>query len=121
MKGIITVDVGTTSMRAILYGADGAVVHVHQEENAPTFFPDGRVEQAPQAWSGILVKSLKTCATALEVREQQQAICTGRRPGCIGIDGFKGFASAVERFAEPAVDGTGSQYGCLDDIGVRYR
>ena len=64
MKGIITVDIGTTSMRAILYDAAGRIVHVHQRENAPQFFSDGRVEQAPQAWAGILVESLKACADA---------------------------------------------------------
>lgn len=64
MKGIITVDIGTTSMRAILYDAAGRIVHVHQRENAPQFFSDGRAEQAPQAWAGILVESLKACADA---------------------------------------------------------
>ena len=64
MKGIITIDIGTTSMRAILYDAAGRIVHVHQRENAPQFFSDGRAEQAPQAWAGILVESLKACADA---------------------------------------------------------
>jgi glycerol kinase len=62
MKGIITVDIGTTSMRAILYDADGLIEHIHLRDNAPDFFPDGRVEQAPQAWAGILAESLKACA-----------------------------------------------------------
>lgn len=47
MKAIITVDVGTTSVRACLYGIDARVVHLAQRENSPVFFDDGRVEQDP--------------------------------------------------------------------------
>ncbi|WP_319243564.1 FGGY-family carbohydrate kinase [uncultured Propionivibrio sp.] len=64
MKGIVTVDVGTTSMRAILYDGDGRIVHVYQRDNAPDYYDDGRVEQAPQAWSGILADSLAACVVA---------------------------------------------------------
>ena len=77
MKGIITVDIGTTSMRAILYGADGQIEHIHQRENAPTFFHDGRVEQAPEAWSDVLVDSLKACADVAQAK--------GVSPACISV------------------------------------
>ena len=62
MKGIITVDIGTTSMRAILYDADGRVRQMDQRENVPEFFNDGRVEQDPAAWPAILFSVLRCCA-----------------------------------------------------------
>ena len=62
MTGIIAVDIGTTSMRAILYNSEGRIEHIHQQENAPEFYADGRVEQAPEDWAGILAASLKACA-----------------------------------------------------------
>jgi len=51
-------------MRAILYDGDGRIVHVYQRDNAPEYFDDGRVEQAPQAWAGILADSLAACVVA---------------------------------------------------------
>ena len=64
MNGIITVDIGTTSMRAILYDTDGRSLHVDQRENIPQFFNDGRVEQDPAAWQTIIGAVLGSCAQA---------------------------------------------------------
>lgn len=88
MKGIITIDVGTTSMRAILYDAAGQILHVHQQENAPEFFVDGRVEQAPQAWESILVRSLKACSDVARDKEVEP-LCiavTAQRSSVIPVD-----------------------------------
>ena len=93
MKGVITVDIGTTSMRAILYGDAGRVVHVHQRENAPTFFSDGRVEQAPQTWAGILAESLKTCADA--------ALAHGIVPACVAVTAQRSSVIPVDADGEP--------------------
>lgn len=88
MKGIITVDVGTTSMRAILYDADGRIEHIHQRENEPDFFTDGRVEQAPQAWAGILAESLKACADYARGKDIELACIsvTAQRSSVIPVD-----------------------------------
>ena len=64
MNGIITVDIGTTSMRAILYDTDGRPLHIDQRENIPQFFDDGRVEQDPAAWQTIIGAVLGSCAQA---------------------------------------------------------
>ena len=88
MKGIITVDIGTTSMRAILYDAAGTMVHTYQRDNAPDFFADGRVEQAPQAWAGILADSLGACADAARERALEPAgiAVTAQRSSVIPVD-----------------------------------
>ena len=88
MKGIITIDVGTTSMRAILYDTAGQILHIHQQENAPEFFVDGRVEQAPQAWESILTASLKACADAAH-EKNVEPLCisvTAQRSSVIPVD-----------------------------------
>ena len=77
MKGIITVDIGTTSMRAVLYDTDGRQLHIDQHDNAPQFFDDGRVEQDPALWPGILRTTLKSCA--------DRARGAGVEPLCIAV------------------------------------
>ena len=93
MKGIITVDIGTTSMRAILYDAAGRIEHIHQQENAPEFFDDGRVEQAPQAWAGILAESLKACAG--------EAASKGIEPACISVTAQRSSVIPVDADGTP--------------------
>lgn len=88
MKGIITIDVGTTSMRAILYDVAGEILHVHQQESAPEFFIDGRVEQKPQEWERILVASLKDCSAVARARavEPMCIAVTAQRSSVIPVD-----------------------------------
>lgn len=89
MQGIITVDIGTTSMRAILYDADAHVVHVHQRENMPEYFCDGRVEQDPAAWSSVLLDVLTGCARAAN-HHSIEPLCiavTAQRSSVIPVDG----------------------------------
>jgi glycerol kinase len=68
MKGIITVDIGTTNTRAILYDADACPIHTDQRETIPEFYCDGRVEQDSVAWQTILPSVLKGCAEVARVR-----------------------------------------------------
>ena len=77
MKGVITVDIGTTSMRAVLYDADSHLIHMDQQENIPEYFNDGRVEQDASAWANILPVVLRNCATAAQAR--------GILPTCIAV------------------------------------
>jgi hypothetical protein len=66
MKRIITVDIGRTSMGAILHGVDGRAMHMVQHENMVEFLNNGRVEQDRAAWQGVLLTVLKKCASAAE-------------------------------------------------------
>jgi len=77
MKGVITVDIGTTSMRAVLYDADSHMIHMDQKENIPDYFNDGRVEQDASAWTKILPEVLSSCAAAARDR--------GIEPTCIAV------------------------------------
>lgn len=88
MKGIITVDIGTTSMRAILYDADARVVHIEQRENMPKFFNDGRVEQDPSAWQSVLNAVLSGCAgvAASKNIDPRCVSVTAQRSSVIAVD-----------------------------------
>ena len=67
MKGIITVDIGTTSLRAILYDREARALHLDQRENPPVFHGDGRVEQRR-------VTLAKCRERIAQLRRQQQDI-----------------------------------------------
>jgi len=88
MKGIITVDIGTSSMRAILYDADGGVIDTRQRENQPDFFSDGRVEQDPAAWHKVLGDVLEDCAACAAAKDFE-VLCvsvTAQRSSVIPVD-----------------------------------
>ena len=93
MKGIITVDIGTSSMRAILYDTDARVIHVDQRENVPQFFNDGRVEQDPAAWPTIVREVLRSCA--------EVASASGIEPLCIAVTAQRSSVIPVDRDGVP--------------------
>jgi len=93
MKGIITVDIGTTSMRAVLYDADSHLIHMDQRENTPEYHSDGRVEQDASAWKKILPDVLKSCATA--------ARTAGMEPVCISVTAQRSSVIPIDRLGNP--------------------
>ena len=93
MKAIITVDIGTTSMRAILYDTQGRALHIDQRENVPLFFNDGRVEQDPAAWQTIVAEVLSSCA--------QVAATKGVTPLCVSVTAQRSSVIPVDRDGAP--------------------
>ena len=93
MKAIITVDIGTTSMRAILYDTQGRALHIDQRENVPLFFNDGRVEQDPAAWQTIVAEVLSSCA--------QVAATKGVTPLCMSVTAQRSSVIPVDRDGVP--------------------
>ena len=93
MKGVITVDIGTTSMRGALYDAAGRLVHMDQQDNAPRYFSDGRVEQDASAWQAILPRVLKSCADA--------AGSAGLAPACIAVTAQRSSVIPIDRDGTP--------------------
>jgi glycerol kinase len=74
---VLAIDQGTTSTRAILFGADTSIAAVAQQEFAQHFPADGEVEHEPDdLWSSTLA----TCRDAL-----YQAGATARDIAAIGI------------------------------------
>ncbi|GAB1482587.1 xylulokinase [Treponema sp.] len=61
-KGIITVDVGTSSLRSVLFDEQGKVLLISRRENPPEFLAEGRVRQDPQSWKRLIPETLRECA-----------------------------------------------------------
>lgn len=63
-QAVISVDVGTSSLRSVLFDCQGNILAKAQEE-LPLLFPqEGYVEQAPLAWRGALLRTLAKIAAA---------------------------------------------------------
>ncbi len=93
MKGVITADIGTSSMRATLHDAAGQVVFVEQREHMPTFHNDGRVEQDPRDWQAGLSALLRSCRDAAEHR--------GIEPAGVALTAQRSSVIAVDRAGQP--------------------
>lgn len=89
MKAIITVDIGTSSTRAMLYDDAGQVHYLDQRDSGPTFIEDGRVEQDPLTWHSVLRSVLKNCA--------EVAASKGFTPVCIAVTAQRSSLIAVDR------------------------
>ncbi len=89
MKAIITVDVGTTSIRACLHGADAQLVHMEQRENVPILLDEGRVEQDPLACQAGVLAVLKVCAELAKAK--------GFEPLCLAIAAQRSSVIPVDR------------------------
>lgn len=62
--GIIAIDAGTTSIRAVLFDRSGRPVAFAQAENPPVYFEDGRVEQDASTWREALFRILSELSGA---------------------------------------------------------
>jgi sugar (pentulose or hexulose) kinase len=87
-SGIITIDIGTTSMRAILYDREGRQLAMSRRDNQPEYFQDGRVEQDAGTWESILAQVLSDSAKAAEAHDiQPEGISlTAARSSVIPVD-----------------------------------
>lgn len=63
-EGIIAIDAGTTSIRAVLFDRSGRPEAFAQAENPPVYFEDGRVEQEASTWREALFRILSEVSTA---------------------------------------------------------
>ena len=63
-EGIIAIDAGTTSIRAVLFDRAGRPGAFTQAENPPVYFEDGRVEQEASTWREALFRILSEVSAA---------------------------------------------------------
>ncbi|MDR0440421.1 MAG: carbohydrate kinase [Candidatus Accumulibacter sp.] len=93
MQGVITVDIGTTSVRGALYDAGGRLIHMQARENAPRYLSDGRVEQDASTWKAILPEVLKSCAAAAKDAHAE--------PACISVTAQRSSVIPIDRDKNP--------------------
>ena len=70
--GIIVVDVGTSSLRSILYSDTGAKLYTRQIEYSPTYLENDWVEENPADWIGAMETTLS--AAVAFAKEQGHTI-----------------------------------------------
>lgn len=93
MKGLVSVDIGSTSMRAVLFDADGRVLHVAQLSTPPEYGPGGRVEQDARVWARGLGTLLRECGAACAAQDIA--------PQCIAVTAQRSSVLAVDAQGEP--------------------
>jgi glycerol kinase len=88
MLGIVAVDIGSTSMRAILYDTRGRAIHMDSRPCGPRFFPDGRVEQDAATWQAVLLDILKSSGAMAAAKglELQGIAVTAQRSSVLPVD-----------------------------------
>ena len=59
---IITVDIGTSSLRSVLFDARGRILRIEQRDNPPRCLDGQRIEQEPGTWERHLIETLSACA-----------------------------------------------------------
>lgn len=83
---ILVLDIGTTSMRGILYDHSGRKLAVHQVPNHPRFLPDGLVEESPDDWSGNTFKIFKALLATREGAGLEAISITSQRSSILPVD-----------------------------------
>jgi sugar (pentulose or hexulose) kinase len=88
MQGVISVDVGSTSMRSVLYDAAGRAHHTEQRASAPAYGPGGRVEQDANTWREGLTALLSASAAAAAAQRIEPACIavTAQRSSVLPVD-----------------------------------
>jgi xylulokinase/glycerol kinase len=59
MDYILVIDVGTSSLKAMLYDSTGNMLNRASQEYHSEFFSDNHVEQDPLTWKSALLSTLK--------------------------------------------------------------
>ena len=85
----LIIDIGTSSMRGVLFTQTGRILAVHQILYAPVKYADGRIEQSPGDWTGFLERIVTYVAE--RAKEQGASIdvvaVTAQRSAVIPVDG----------------------------------
>lgn len=87
-KAIITLDVGTSSLRASLYMIDGELLHFSQFHYCPTFLGSNRVEQDPHIWDNAILFTLHELSRYLDqhIYDVLAISITSQRASIIPVD-----------------------------------
>jgi len=93
MQGLVCIDIGTTSLRAVLFDSRGRARHVEQRGSAPDYGPGGCVEQDARTWHDGVIALLRACAEA--------AATQGLEPACVSVTAQRSSVLAVDADGTP--------------------
>ncbi|MFA6505622.1 MAG: FGGY-family carbohydrate kinase [Treponemataceae bacterium] len=87
---IIAMDIGTSSLRAVLFDGTGRIRHLSRRDNVPFFLDGGRVEQNPDSWLTLVPDAIRECAEAAKGLDGGMDIAaltfTAQRSSVIPVD-----------------------------------
>lgn len=85
---ILILDIGTTSMRGILYDLHGHRLAMHRCANHPQFLEDGEVDESPRDWSDNTEQIIRaiTSAGGVENTDIQAVAITSQRSSIIPVN-----------------------------------
>lgn len=88
MDAIIALDIGTSSMRAIVFGVDGILLHQTQAEYHTIFPQPSHVEQDPLTWRNTAFQTLSEAGAYLQQHgyEALAVTVTSQRASMIPMD-----------------------------------
>lgn len=88
MEHILVIDVGTSSLKAMLYTSDGALLFRASQEYESVFGHNNQVEQDPQTWRAALVHSLGKAADYARGKQLpiDGLVVTSQRASVIPVD-----------------------------------
>ena len=55
MGNVLVIDIGTSSMKGVLYDRFGKIQQMFQVQYSPEYLPSDRVEQDPRDWKNALI------------------------------------------------------------------
>lgn len=84
----LIIDIGTSSMRGILFAEDGRKLDVQQVKYQPTKYADGRIEQSPEDWTGSVerIASASVQAAAAQGETIDAVAVTAQRSAILPVD-----------------------------------
>lgn len=87
--GIAVLDIGTSSMRGILYSETGEKLFLRQISYSPIYMEHNRVEQAPSDWKTAMEQVMKACAEYGKAHGEsiECVSLTSQRSSLIPVDG----------------------------------
>ncbi|MFC1820074.1 FGGY-family carbohydrate kinase [Thermodesulfobacteriota bacterium] len=88
MEFILSLDVGTSSIRGTVYSLEGKQIYSTAYSYTPRFFKDGRVRQSPESWRKGVIEVLSGCgAYIVDTQHRILAISvTSQRASVIPMD-----------------------------------
>jgi glycerol kinase len=93
MSNILIFDVGTSSMRGILYDEAGRAVYKAQQKYSPLFMKNHWVEQNPATWRNALVAIAREITA--KAREEQLSLAA------LALTSQRSSVIAMDRYGEP--------------------
>lgn len=89
MKILLTLDIGTSGLRGVLYSLEGKVLHETSHPYKPTFHQDGKVRQKAKDWENSITAVLSSCGTII-AQEKYTLLgisVTSQRASVLPVDG----------------------------------